>query len=163
MGKKSKRRIGADDSNTGSNELNSNTHLQPQVPEQTVYRSDGPSEEELACLQTDSPTLQQKLDQLTLLAEANDREQFVSQFVPLDLTESEMKGFLSDLTVASEAEGQWKNLIEEIGALARGKGVSRIEGDQTTKAIFFFEHPSLKGCDREVSFICTNDEWRAEG
>jgi hypothetical protein len=162
MGKKSKRRSsGNTDSN--SKQLDSNTQPLLPVTAQAEYRSDGPSEEDLACLQTDSPTLQQKLDMLSLLAEANDREQFVRQIVPLDLTDSEINLFLSDLTVASEAEGQWKNLSEEIVALARGKGVTKIEGDQTTKAIFFFEHPILKGCDREVVFICTQGEWRAEG
>ena len=159
MGKKSKRR--SDNEATNNNIA---PDIQPHPSEQQPYpHSDGPSEEELTCLQTDSPSLQQKLDQLATLANSNDREQFVSQFVPLDLEVDDVKGFLNDLTVAAEAEGQWNNLKEEIVALARGKGVTRIEGDQTNRAIFFFEHPTLKGCDREVSFVCTGGEWRAEG
>ena len=159
MGKKSKRR-----SNGTSQINNHDTSETNQSPPPVVYpHSDGPSEEDLSCLQTDSPSLQQKLNQLATLANANDRAQFVAQFVPLDLTEDDMKGFLDDLTIAPEAEGQWNNLKVEIIALARGQGVTRIEGDQTTRAIFFFEHPTLKGCDREVSFLCTGGEWRAEG
>ena len=42
-------------------------------------------------------------------------------------------------------------------------GVQRIEGDQRNKATFFFAHAMLEGCDREVTFINVNDEWRAEG
>ena len=39
----------------------------------------------------------------------------------------------------------------------------KIEGDQTTKAVFFCPHPSLARCDREVVFVCVEGEWRAEG
>lgn len=125
--------------------------------------SDGPSNEELACLSTSSESLQRKLDQLTAFALANDRAAFVSQFVPLDLSADDATAYLTDLTTAPEAEGQWRNVASEIGALAAGKQVERIEGDQVNQAVFFFEHPLLPGCDREVSFVCTNGEWRAEG
>ena len=159
MGKKSKRRSG----NTPGNESN-NGSIEPPQQQQPIHpHSDGPSEDDLSCLQTDSSTLQQKLDQLSTLANSNNREQFVAQFVPLDLTQDEMKGFLEDLTTSPEAEGQWNHLKEEINALARGIGVSKIEGDQTSRAIFFFQHPILKGCDREVAFCYVNGEWRAEG
>lgn len=135
-----------------------------QAASETIsYPSDGPSEEELNSLQTTSTSLQAKLDQLAKLALANDRAGFVSQFVPLDLSPADSAGYLEDLTTASEADGQWTNLASEIAAMAAGKGVDRIEGDQVTRAVFFFEHPLLKGCDREVSFMCTNGEWRAEG
>ena len=33
-------------------------------------------------------------------------------------------------------------------------GVQKIEGDQVTKATFFFAHEMLEGCDREVSPLC---------
>ena len=132
---------------------------------QTSYPSDGPSSEELDCLQTSSDTLQTKLDQLTSLALANDRAGFVSQFVPLDLPPADSAAYLQDLTTAQEAEGQWANLASEIAALSAGKGVSKIEGDQVSNAVFFFEHPLLPGCDREVAFVCApgTAEWRAEG
>ena len=127
------------------------------------YPSDGPSEEELNSLQTSSSSLQAKLDQLVDLALANDREGFVNQFVPLDLSDADVAAYLKDLTTAPEADGQWKNLISEIAAIASGKGVNKIEGDQVTNAIFFFQNPIFKDCDREVSFTCLGGEWRAEG
>eukprot|EP01083_Nonionella_stella_P045239 121585_1 len=150
MGKKSK--------NPGKAK-SSETAASPAV----AYPSDGPSEEELNCLQTSSSSLQAKLDQLTSFAVANDRKGFVENFVPLELTPEDTQGYLEDLTTADEADGQWRNLISEIAAIAAGKGVNNIEGDQVTNAVFFFEHPLLEQCDREVSFVCTNGEWRAEG
>ncbi len=129
----------------------------------TAYPSDGPSEEELNSLQTSSASLQAKLDNLTSLAQANDRAGFVQQFVPLDLSSEDTAGYLEDLTTGSEADGQWKHLIAEIAAIAAGKGVNKIEGDQVTNAVFFFQHPIFQECDREVSFICKDGEWRAEG
>ena len=47
--------------------------------------------------------------------------------------------------------------------IAAGATVEKIEGDQTTKAVFFFPHPTLERCDREVVFVCVEGEWRAEG
>ena len=93
----------------------------------------------------------------------NDRASFVQNFVPLDLTPTEKQQYLQDLTTAPEAEGQWTNLIAEIAAIRSGLGVDRIEGDQETRASFFFKHPLLEKCDREVSFQCVGGEWRAEG
>ena len=132
---------------------------------EATYPSDGPSNEELECLQTTSSSLQAKLDQLTSFALANDRARFVEQFVPLDLSAADTAAYLHDLTVAPEAASQWANLAAEIAVLAAGKGVQKIEGDQTTRAVFFFEHPLLRGCDREVTFVCApgSNEWRAEG
>ena len=125
------------------------------------YPSDGPSDVEL--LQTTSTSLQAKLNQLTELGLANNRAGFVQQFVPLDLSTGDMNAYLQDLTTAPEAEGQWTNLIAEIAAIRSGKGVDRIEGDQKTRASFFFNHPLLEKCDREVTFVCIQGEWRAEG
>jgi hypothetical protein len=127
------------------------------------YPSDGPSQEELDCLQTHSVSLQAKLDRLVQLAAKSDRAGFVSHFVPHDLSLKDAEAYLADLTVAPEAEGQWTNLAAEISAIAAGKGVTNIEGDQISRAVFFFEHPLLPSCDREVSFICSGGEWRAEG
>jgi hypothetical protein len=147
------------------------------------YPSDGPSDVEL--LQTTSASLQTKLDQLTQLGLANDRSGFVQQFVPMDLSYDDQQRFLHDLTVGPEAENQWQNLVSEIAAIRSGMGVDRIEGDQITRATFFFTHPIQQQCDREVSFVCcsrgssnsssthdgrnnnhnsiNNAEWRAEG
>jgi len=135
----------------------------PAAPAAEAYRSDGPSEEELNTLQTTSTTLQAKLDRLTELASLNDRSGFVHQFVPLDLSSADTLAYLQDLTNAPEADGQWRNLTSEIAAIAAGRGVHKIEGDQKSNAVFFFTHPLFPDCDREVSFICSGGEWRAEG
>jgi len=127
------------------------------------YTSDGPSEEELNCLQTSSASLQTKLDLLTDFALNNKRSDFVNAFVPLDLSHSDIDAYLHELTIGPEADGQWTNLIAEVAAITAGRGVTKIEGDQITNTVFFFQHPLFPGCDREVSFICTNGEWRAEG
>ena len=175
MGKKSRRKDKGDDktlpnaqqAQTDLSNIAANIQSQPSQPQMSAqqaiyYASDGPSDVEL--LQTTSTSLQAKLNQLTDLGLRNDRAGFVSQFVPLDLIGTpDAMGYLEDLTTAPEAEGQWTNLIAEIAAIRCGKAVDRIEGDQITNAIFYFEHPLLKGCDREVSFICNNGEWRAEG
>jgi hypothetical protein len=134
------------------------------APVAVYYPSDGPSDVEL--LQTTSQTLQAKLDQLTQLGLANDRAGFCHQFVPIGLPAADVQGYLEDLTTHAEADGQWNNLVAEIAAIRSGKGVDRIEGDQVHKAVFFFTHPLLLNCDREVAFVCTsnsNGEWRAEG
>lgn len=156
MGKKSKR------PNRASNETKPPSAGAPAPAPDIAYRSDGPSEEEINALQTSSRSLQAKLDQLTDLALANDRANFVNQFVPLDLSEADRAGYLADLTTAEEADGQWRNLVAEIAAIAQGR-VNKIEGDQVNNAVFFFQHPLFPDCDREVSFVCTNGEWRAEG
>ena len=136
---------------------------------QQQYASDGPSDIEL--LKTTSSSLQAKLDQLTQLGLANDRRGFVTQFVPLDLSLEDMELYYQDLTIGPEAETTWLNLISEIAAIRCGKNVTKIDGDQLTKATFYFTHPIHEQCDREVTFVCTktcvnggsNDEWRAEG
>ncbi len=109
----------------------------PSSAEGVSYPSDGPSQEELMSLQTSSTSLQAKLDQLTQLALNNNRSEFVAQFVPLDLSKQDADAYLQELTTAPEAE--------------------------VTKAIFYFSHPILQGCNREVSFLCIDGEWRAEG
>ena len=133
----------------------------PTTTNPIFYPSDGPSDVEL--LQTTSQSLQAKLDLLTRLGMENNRKEFVHHFVPLDLSPQDTNGYLSDLTSAPEAEGQWRNLIAEIAAIRCGKKVDRIEGDQVTSAVFYFEHPLLAKCDREVAFSCKGGEWRAEG
>jgi hypothetical protein len=169
MGKKSRRNNGSEPSPAPSvivapniSASLSTDHL-PVVSAPTYYPSDGPSDVEL--LQTTSASLQAKLNQLTELGLANNRAAFVQQFVPLDLSQADAQAYLQDLTTAPEAEGQWRNLASEIAAIRSGHGVDRIEGDQVTRASFFFSHPLLEKCDREVTFVCgVNDgEWRADG
>lgn len=169
MGKKSRRNTskGSGDVVAVAAELSPNippvANAAPASAEQAAcyYPSDGPSDVEQ--LQTTSVSLQAKLNQLTELGLANNRADFVQQFVPLDLSRADMAAYLQDLTSAPEAEGQWRNLISEIAAIRSGKGVDRIEGDQQTRAVFHFQHPLLEQCDREVAFVCVGGEWRADG
>ena len=114
-------------------------------------------------VRTTSASLQAKLDQLSALANAGDVEACVRAFVPLDLSADDLAYYLGDLTTGPEAEGAWRNLSSEIGAIAASRGVWKIEGDQTESAVFFFPHPLLHGCDREVEFRCVGGEWRAAG
>ena len=83
---------------------------------------------------------------------------FVRAFVPLDLDQKDMASFLTDL----QDGNAWEGLIAEIRAIAEGNLVISIAGDQVNKAMFSFEHPIHQGMDREVAFICTQGEWRAE-
>lgn len=172
MGKKSRRNrntAGTTTTTTGGNNVANAASPPPAaaVPvsassqPNVYYPSDGPSDVEL--LQTTSQSLQAKLNQLTDLGLANDRAGFVRNFVPLDLSPDDAAAYLQDLTTAPEAEGQWRNLIAEIAAIRSGLGVDRIEGDQVNRATFFFAHPLLEKCDREVSFVCSGGEWRADG
>mmetsp|Transcript_27982 Transcript_27982/g.68135 ORF Transcript_27982/g.68135 Transcript_27982/m.68135 type:complete len:167 (-) Transcript_27982:105-605(-) len=166
MGKKSKRnRNTSSGVSPGVTNQSSATPVAAPPPAQSqanvYYPSDGPSDVEL--LQTTSQSLQAKLNQLTELGLANDRAGFVRNFVPLDLSPGDTSAYLEDLMTNPEAEGQWRNLIAEIAAIRSGLGVDRIEGDQLTRATFFFSHPLLEKCDREVCFVCVNGEWRADG
>ena len=169
MGKKSKRnRNPGGASSAGANNLANagspppaSTPITASSQQNLYYPSDGPSDVEL--LQTTSQSLQAKLNHLTNLGLANDRAGFVRNFVPLDLPPEDAVGYLQDLTTAPEAEGQWRNLIAEIAAIRSGLGVDRIEGDQVNRATFYFAHPLLEKCDREVSFVCVGGEWRADG
>lgn len=113
-------------------------------------------------MKTTCEALQKKLDGLVALAAAGDREAFARAFVPLDLTEDELAGYVGHL---KNGDGEWKNLISEIKAVALGETVERIEGDQITRATFFFPHPTIELCDREVVFVrpSKDSDWRAEG
>ena len=111
-------------------------------------------------VRTTNAALQQKLDELAAFASSGDKEAFVQAFVPLDCSPEDQSNYLSVLT-GDDAE--WAALSAEIQAIADGATVEKIEGDQTTKAVFFFPHPTLERCDREVVFVCVENEWRAEG
>ena len=109
---------------------------------------------------TTSAALQQKLDELAAFASSGDRKAFVEAFVPLDCSADDTANYLSVLT-GDDAE--WAALASEIQAIADGATTEKIEGDQKKRAIFFFPHPTLARCDREVVFVCVEGEWRAEG
>ena len=109
---------------------------------------------------TANAALQQKLDELSAFAAQGDRKAFVEAFVPLDCSPEDTANYLSVLT-GDDAE--WAALSSEIQVIADGATVEKIEGDQTTKAVFFFPHPTLERCDREVVFVCVDEDWRAEG
>ena len=109
---------------------------------------------------TTSAALQAKLDKLAAFAAQGDRKAFVEAFVPLDCSPEDTANYLSVLT-GDDAE--WAALSSEIQAIADGATVEKIEGDEKTRAVFFFPHPTLERCDREVVFVCVENEWRAEG
>ena len=111
-------------------------------------------------VRTTNAALQRKLDELAAFAKAGDKQAFVQAFVPLDCSADDTANYLLVLT-GDDAE--WAALAAEIQAIAAGATVEKIDGDQTTKAVFFFPHPSLERCDREVVFVCVEGEWRAEG
>ena len=111
-------------------------------------------------VRTTNAALQQKLDELSAFAAQGDRKAFVEAFVPLDCSADDTSNYLSVLTGDDD---EWAALSSEIQAIAAGATVEKIEGDEKTRAIFFFPHPFLERCDREVVFVCVNDEWRAEG
>lgn len=171
MGKKSRRTVAASATAADSGDdvpMDREGFRSQTTPSAVDYPSDGPSDVEL--LQTSSSSLQATLDELTRLGLADDREGFVRRFVPFDLSRGDADLFLEGLTTGPEAEGQWRNLVAEIAAIRSGRGVDRIEGDQVTRAVFFFTHPLLGQCDREVAFVmCSSShgggggEWRAEG
>ena len=109
---------------------------------------------------TTSAALQQKLDELAAFAAQGDRKAFVEAFVPLDCSADDTNNYLSVLT---EDDAEWAALSAEIQAIAAGATVEKIDGDQEKRTVFFFPHPFLERCDREVVFVCVEGEWRAEG
>ena len=80
--------------------------------------------------------------------------------MPLDCSADDTANYLSVLTGDDD---EWAALAAEIQAIAAGATVEKIDGNQETRAVFFFPHPTLERCDREVVFVCVEGEWRAEG
>ncbi|GMI10283.1 hypothetical protein TrLO_g6759 [Triparma laevis f. longispina] len=114
-------------------------------------------------MKTSIPALQTYLTSLIAPIESEDKQKFVELFVPLDVTSEDITGFLGDL---NSSPSQWLNLTSEIRVIESGEGVERIEEeDGGKKIIFYFEHPLLEGCDREVEFVLSGEppEWRAGG
>ena len=109
---------------------------------------------------TTNAALQQKLDELAAFAAQNNIKAFVEAFVPLDCSADDTANYLSVLTGDDD---EWAALSSEIQAIAAGATVEKIDGDEKTRAVFFFPHPTLERCDREVVFVCVEGEWRAEG
>jgi len=82
--------------------------------------------------------------------------EFVQLFVPLDLSKDDKDHFINSLETNTE---HWNSLKAEIKVCATG--VKKITGDQEKNAVFCFQHPHIKECDREVEFILESNEWRA--
>ena len=82
-------------------------------------------------------------------------------FVPHDLTQEDTNYFAGEL---EGDETRWKQLVEEVTLIADGSRVTKIVGDQMTKAEFRYFMPNQSlNIHREVVFICENGDWRAEG
>lgn len=110
---------------------------------------------------TTNPQLQMRLDLLSELGKRNDIRGFVRVFVPHDLTQEDTNYFAGEL---EGDETRWKQLVEEVTLIADGSRVTKIVGDQMTKAEFRYFMPNQSlNIHREVVFICENGDWRAEG
>eukprot|EP00929_Paragymnodinium_shiwhaense_P006795 TRINITY_DN110755_c0_g1_i1.p1 TRINITY_DN110755_c0_g1~~TRINITY_DN110755_c0_g1_i1.p1 ORF type:complete len:282 (-),score=63.32 TRINITY_DN110755_c0_g1_i1:151-918(-) len=116
-------------------------------------------------MKTSCKALQTKLDSLLKLGEASDLDAFVKEFVPTDLEEDDFEHFAGRLRENDCTE--FKQIVAEIRCCATGQGVFQIDGDigdASTSVMFSFQAPHA-GCeriDREVSFVLSGDDWRAE-
>mmetsp|Transcript_21622 Transcript_21622/g.40684 ORF Transcript_21622/g.40684 Transcript_21622/m.40684 type:complete len:116 (+) Transcript_21622:108-455(+) len=115
-------------------------------------------------MKTTIPELQSYLTSLLPSISSSSYETFVNLFVPLDCTPSDISHFLKDL---QSDTAQWTNLTSEIIAIEAGTNVTNIEETQN-KVVFYFTHPILDKCDREVEFVRMESEagemlWRAGG
>ena len=110
---------------------------------------------------TTNAQLQQRLTLLAELGARGDVDGFVRVFVPHDLTQEDTEYFAGEL---KEDATRWKQLVEELTLIADGSKVTKIVGDQVTKAEFRYFMPSQQlNIQREVVFTCENGDWRAEG
>jgi hypothetical protein len=109
--------------------------------------------------------LRSLLEECAALARKDAISEFVKIFVPPDLSVEDAASFTKDLTEGEEAEGAWRNLKAEVIAITEGASTT-IEGDDvegSAEVKFFFIHPLLPDCDREVVFKCTDGTWHADG
>ena len=112
-------------------------------------------------VRTTNAALQNRLNLLVELAKRNDIKGFVRVFVPHDLTEEDTAYYAGELEGDSE---RWKLLGDEIALLADGGEVFEIVGDQRTRAEYRYLMPNQSlNITREVVFVCSNGDWRAEG
>ena len=110
---------------------------------------------------TTNAQLQQRLTLLAELGARGDVDSFVRVFVPHDLTQEDAEYFAGEL---KEDATRWKQLVEELTLIADGSKVTKIVGDQVTKAEFRYFMPNQQlSIQREVVFTCENGDWRAEG
>ena len=110
---------------------------------------------------TTNAQLQQRLTLLAELGARGDVDGFVRVFVPHDLTQDDTEYFAGEL---KEDATRWKQLVEELTLIADGSKVTKIVGDQVTKAEFRYFMPNQQlSIQREVVFTCENGDWRAEG
>ena len=112
-------------------------------------------------VRTTSASLQAKLDALVALAASDDLTGFVAIFVPLDIPAEDIAEYQKRLAECAE---EWAFLKADIQAIASGEGVIEVEGNETERAVFRFKNPGQQeDQDREVAFVCTDGDWRAEG
>ena len=114
-------------------------------------------------MKTSIPELQAYLEELVALIDAGDKAAFVEKFVPLDLVGSEDAA--AYLETLNSDDMQWTHLAADIKAIVDGANVTSITGTKEEGVVcFFFEHPMMEGCDREVAFTVNGSGvWRAEG
>lgn len=110
---------------------------------------------------TTNPQLQMRLDLLAELGKRGDIRGFVRVFVPHDLDKDDTDYFAKEL---EEDPTRWRQLVEEVSLIADGAKVTKIIGDQVSKAEFRYFMPNQSlSIHREVVFVCQNGDWRAEG
>jgi len=130
----------------------------PDLPDEDEEEEEGP--ERGGVRRTRNARLQAKLDQLAALGEAGRVRDFCALFLPLDLSAEEAEEFTAGL----EADGErWAQIAGELALLASGVGVRRIVGDQKRRAEFRYGMVGKPHIGREVVFVCTDGDWRAEG
>ena len=105
---------------------------------------------------TSIAALQEKLDQLYILARRDDREAFLSAYLPHGLEAKERQIYEKNFS-----GNAWDILCSEIVTTSSGADVSEIE-ETPTRCVFRFPHPVLDGYSREVGFRCVGGEWRAD-
>ena len=112
-------------------------------------------------VKTSNSTLQARLTLLAQLGSRGDIDGFVRAFVPHDLTPEDTDFFAGEL---KEDATRWKQLVEELTLIADGSRVTKIVGDQVTKAEFRYFMPNQElSIHREVVFTCEGGDWRADG
>jgi|TARA_B110000977_G_scaffold201228_1_gene294862 hypothetical protein len=112
-------------------------------------------------VKTTNVSLQARLTLLATLGANGDIDGFVKVFVPHDLTQEDTTYFAGEL---KEDATRWKQLVEELSLIANGSRVTKIVGDQVSKAEFRYFMPNQElSIHREVMFTCENGDWRADG
>merc|ERR1712216_408577 len=115
----------------------------------------------------ENEALKAKLLLLHALAQDDKIDEFVSQFVPADISKDDMEFYADRLksksAVGRKGESQWDILKAEIKVLANGP-LTHVDGDVESSSCICmtFQHPIEVLCDREVTFRFQNGDWRAD-